>query len=244
MTVAGIICTDCGGGAPRTGPNQRYCAPCSVKRSAARAQVAEESHVRRDIFTKPISEEMSTQAASSITETMQAIQLEWLIKISVPFDWAASKNHIHALDKRGHLFLRKESQTYRDIIGYRVKQALGTRKLAHNKVWLDFFVQKPNNRGDAINVIDSLCDAIKGVIGVDDRWFAIRRLDWEIVKKDPQIFIGIGQTSLEDVQACSYCGRILSLDNFRKRKDKPMGVDRVCKICKGLEDNRIIKVRT
>lgn len=232
MTVAGIICADCGGGAPRTGPNQRYCAPCSTARSELRAKVAEDAHARMPRIHKPESEALSVAAATSIGDVIGPINLLWLVRISVPFNWAVSKNHQHALDRRGHLFLRKESQTYRELIGYTMKQALAGRRIAHNKVWLDFFVQKPNNRGDAINVVDSLSDALKPVLGVDDRWYAIRRLDWEIVKKDPKIFIGVGQTSDEDVQACSFCGRILSLESFTRRAGNILGRDRACKICK------------
>jgi hypothetical protein len=93
-------------------------------------------------------------------------------------------------------------------------------------------VQKPDARGDALNVIDAVSDAIKGVLGVDDRWYSVKRLDWQIVKDDPQIYIGISQKSDGDKRICSYCGRILTLDMFWKDKSNRMGVGRECKECK------------
>ncbi len=163
---------------------------------------------------------------------MRDIDLEWLVRIQIPFDWAASKNHIYALRNRGHVALRQEAIAYRDMIGWKIKQALGTQRVINNKVWIDIFIQKPNQKGDAVNFVDLICDSIKRVIGVDDRWYSLRRVDWEIAKHDPRIFIGIGQEAVVDAIACSSCGRLLPLDAFPRNRNSAIGVSRNCRECR------------
>ena len=158
--------------------------------------------------------------------------LSWFCRISVPFSYAASKNHIYTLRKNGHVALRKEARQMRSAIATAIRKATANHKVANNKLWLDILVQKPNHRGDAVNVIDLICDAIKDAIPLDDRWYCIRKLDWEIVKKDPQLYLGIGQESQEDCQICSYCGQIKPLDCFNKSKQSKIGVGRECKDCR------------
>lgn len=159
----------------------------------------------------------------------------------VPFSYATSKNHIYALRNQGHVFLRKESRAKRQEITLTICDGLNNRKVAHNKLWIDILVQKPNHRGDAINVVDLVCDAIKDAVPVDDRWFCIRRLDWEIVKEDPQLIIGIGQETDDDAQVCSYCGQIKLLTEFNKDKCNPLGVGRECRECRRV--GRLLKKR-
>jgi hypothetical protein len=160
--------------------------------------------------------------------------LIWLARISVAFSYAASKNHIYAMRRSGHVALRKESRAMRDEITLLMRSAIGKHRVAHNKVWLDILVQKPNHRGDAINVVDLVCDGLKECMPVDDRWFCIRRLDWQIVKDDPRLYIGVGQDTDEDAQVCSYCGQIKPLSAFNRAKGRPLGVGRECKECRAL----------
>jgi hypothetical protein len=97
---------------------------------------------------------------------------------------------------------------------------------------VSIFVQKTNHRGDAINVIDLVCDAIKDAVGLDDRWYSLSSVDWEIVKANPRIFISIGQDSDEDCQVCSHCGDIKALSAFNRNVHARMGVTRICKDCR------------
>src|SRR6185369_15395721 len=151
--------------------------------------------------------------------------------VAIPFSYAASKNHIYGMTRRGHKYLRKEAVAFQQELEFKIKAALRDTKVAHNKVWIDILVQKSNHRGDAVNVLDLVCDAAKRAVGVDDRWFSIRRLDWQITKTDPKIFVGVSQDSDIDCQVCSYCGRILPLDSFCKDRDAKLGVSRECKEC-------------
>jgi hypothetical protein len=91
--------------------------------------------------------------------------------------------------------------------------------VVHNKVWIDILVQKPNHKGDAV----------KDTLPVDDRWFCIRRLDWEIVKDNPRLFVGIGQESDENCQVCSCCGQIKPFLEFNRRKYHRLGIGRECR---------------
>lgn len=111
------------------------------------------------------------------------------------------------------------------------KEALKGRRIAHRKTWVSFFVQKPNHKCDAINVVDTVCDALKKVMGLDDRWFSIGQVDWEIVREQGRIYIRVAQESDEDTLSCSHCGRVLTLDNFHKNRSGPLGRGRVCLDC-------------
>ncbi len=159
--------------------------------------------------------------------------LLWRVCAAVPFSYAASKNHIYALTlKKGHVSLRRESRALRGRITAALRAAIGGRRVAHNKVWIDVLVQKPNHKGDAVNVVDLVCDAVKDALPVDDRWFCIRRLDWEVCKNDGQLIVGVGQESDADSQVCSYCGLIRPLEQFNASRHQPLGVGRECKICR------------
>ena len=159
-------------------------------------------------------------------------ELMWMVKIAVPFTYAFSKNHIYAGRGIGHVFLRKETRANQDSITLLLREALRDVEIKHNKLWIELLVQKPNQRGDAINVLDVICDGIKKATGIDDRWYSVRRIDWEIKKTDPQIFIGIGQERCEDSIICSDCGALKPLDQFKKNKSTPhVGVTRRCKQC-------------
>jgi hypothetical protein len=157
--------------------------------------------------------------------------LEWIIRLAVPFQYSLSKNHMFTTTRFGHVALRKESRGIRDEITQLLREAMRKREIKNNKLWIDILVQKPNHKGDAINVLDLVCDAIKDATGVDDRWYSIRRLDWQIVKTNPMMFIGIGQELCVGSIACSSCGEILPLNQFNKNKASKVGVTRNCREC-------------
>jgi hypothetical protein len=248
--LAPIICTKCGKETPRRkGANtQKYCPECSEIRdlerkrqwardnydpSKAPSEEARNIKRRADKDNGKALNESERRSIMWTFETDKEIEgIDRMVRISVPFTYHISKNAMWSTTRKGHVFLREYHKTIRDLIGYRLKQAIGEQRFYEDKIWLDIFVQKPDARGDALNVIDAVSDAIKGVLGVDDRWYSVKRLDWQIVKDDPQIYIGISQKSDGDKRICSYCGRILTLDMFWKDKSNRMGVGRECKECK------------
>lgn len=244
MTLKAIICRQCNGVAPKTGPRQFYCAPCSDARHKERqaaysrttkpkARAAAHAAVVVDA-----AREAGAEASVAAARTMLDIGLDkrfkprWYVRIKVPNVGSASKNHIFGLaGERGHLFKRQESKALQATIAAEVALAVRSLRVANNKVWIDLLVQKKNHKSDAINVVDLVCDGIKQGLGVDDRWFSISRLDWEIVKTEPQIFIGVFQEAAEDAQACSNCGKIAPHSAFSRSSGSTSGYHRVCREC-------------
>lgn len=225
-------CAACGVAFIRVGRKamQKYCGQCSERKDLQRKGLVEnrrEAHRAAQL----IGSQASTAASRSIGWTRPTPTLEWSVRIAVPFSYAASKNHIYAMSRRGHVRLRAESASLKSVITAKLSAALISQSVKHNKVWIDILVQKSNHKGDAINVLDLVCDGIKKALPVDDRWFCIRSLDWEIVREGGQIYIGIGQEDVPDAQVCSYCGQIKHLDAFTKKKGGPMGHGRECKPC-------------
>ncbi len=237
-----VVCKRCGITEEKTGPKQVYCKKCSAERDRERKRKwssdngSKPETIKRHYEKKRSSicengERISKGAASPIHNYNEP-DLKWLVRFRVPFSYAASKNHIYAMSRSGHVTLRRESRAMRAMIAEATRSAIGDTRVANNKVWLDIFVQKPNHKGDAVNVVDLVCDAIKDAIPVDDRWYCIRRLDWEVVKGDTgMMFIGIGQDTDVDVQVCSSCGRILPLTEFTKNVRNKHGVTRNCRDC-------------
>lgn len=241
-----IKCLVCGIECERRGPMQKYCEECSVQKSRERgAKWARKNPLsagqknRRRILEKSRESAMLNAGAKASKENSTpiawingSIDPLWITRVAVPFSYAASKNALYTNSRNGgHRFMRKKSRALLESISSAISSAVDMSKVVHNKVWVDIFVQKPDHRGDAINVVDLVCDGIKDAIPVDDRWFCIRRLDWEVCKIEPKIYIGIGQDSDVDVSLCSHCGAIKPLREFGKRKDTPLGVSRACKSC-------------
>lgn len=242
-----LACADCRTEVQRRGPTQKYCESCSAKRDLRRKRLWSRSHspspaqIARNVEGARYRKERSREAGLAVNcQSKQSLQsysehvpeLLWTVRVAVPFTYAASKNHIYALCVNSHVALRRESRAKRAEITLTLRAALAGRRVAHNKLWIDILVQKPNHRGDAVNVVDLVCDAVKDAVPVDDRWFSIRRLDWEIAKEQPQLIIGIGQESDKNCQVCSYCGQIKEFAEFNRSKHRPLGFGRECRDCR------------
>lgn len=242
-----LTCQMCSRETPRKSHTQRYCPDCSTARDLERKRLWAREHPPTGATKARKLRALGRQAerareAGRIANGRQVMgvawdgrpgpDLVWQVGVAIPFTYAASKNHIYAMRSQGHVALRRESRALRDELTLRLRAALVGRRVAHNKVWLDILVQKPDHRGDAVNVVDLVCDAVKDAVSVDDRWFCLRRVDWEIAKEKPRLFVRVGQESVEDWQVCSYCGRIRPLAAFTKRAGRRLGVDRVCRGCR------------
>lgn len=239
-----IICKRCNSPTPRTGRMQKYCPKCSERSDIERKRsFAQKTYPAAQSAIAERGRQISKQQTATLVDFNKPVDLAWQVRLSVPFSWSGSKNHMFTKRAYGHIALRGESKAFRDAISHAVKVALRGQKVVQNKVWLDIFVQKPNQRGDATNFIDLVCDAVKVAIGVDDRWFSIRRLDWQIAKDNPQIFIGIGQEAVIDAQACSSCGRVLALDQFQQNRALKAGVSRNCRECSSARKKPRLVVR-
>lgn len=243
--VKGFIeCESCKTIAPRTGPVQKYCVACSSERDRARKNKWASNHPPTSAKTREYgqrSKESAKQAGAIISQqhaetiswdASENPKLAWFVRTWVPFSWSGSKNAIWSTNSRGHIYARRKANNVRRAVTLAIVSAVKDQRVAHNKLWVDLLIQKTSHKGDAINFVDLVCDGIKDALPLDDRWYAIRRLDWQIVKVDPRIFIGIGQESDEDMNACSACGRIQPLAAYGKKSGTRLGVERICKECR------------
>lgn len=247
-----ITCLNCGKETPKRGPSQKYCPECSAQKDRERklkwaknnpqtwneelSAKRKEEEKRR----KQLGAEKSKENAANIcwpAKESEADSLTNLIRVSIPFSYNFSKNSVWSLgNTKGHVYARREANEAREQLAWLIKKA--GKQWYEGKVWIDIFVEKPDMRGDAINVIDLVCDAVKDAIGIDDRWYCIRRLDWAVVKDNPKIYVGVGQAIKEHHRICSTCGRLLPLTEFNKQKGVRLGRARVCKECsKALKKN-------
>lgn len=62
-----------------------------------------------------------------------------------------------------------------------------------NEIVISYTAYKPTHNGDTFNLLDGLADAVKTVIGIDDRYFACDGIYSVIDKKNPRIELTIKQ---------------------------------------------------
>jgi hypothetical protein len=201
-----------------------------IKDSAA-ADRQRASDAASRAFGKVISAE---NAMSLVDMSPRDLDLAWIVRVSIPFSYAASKNSIYAHNINTRVALKAAAVRYRDTLAFAVKSAMEERNLKQNKLWLSIFVEKPNHKGDAVNVVDLVCDAIKLAIPLDDRWYSIRRLDWSInTSSDPQLFLELAQErGAVDSKCCSLCGGITPLTELTKDRSAHKGHGNICKSCR------------
>lgn len=233
-----MLCLDCFSETPRRGATQKYCLACSEKNDLKRKNIYQITKGKALLSAehegwKAVGTEISGREKLSLFKSLpREVGLCWYNRVALPFSWSGSKNHIFTNTARGHVFMRDQARAYRAELTARIARSVDLADVRQNKLWIDIFVQKPNHRGDATNFVDMVCDAIKDAILLDDRWFSVRSVDWQIVKDQPMLYVGLGQESAEDLQPCSTCGRLLTFDNFGKNKAAANGIGRVCNDCR------------
>lgn len=125
--------------------------------------------------------------------TKYPITPEVFVNVTVGWNPKISKNSTYRVGV-GKLYIDRGASSARFVMAHQLKQVVnGVRFDTKKKVYLHIVVHKPDMRSDAVNVIDTICDVVKKVIGVDDRYFAIALCDWCIDKEHPRIEIGIAQ---------------------------------------------------
>lgn len=229
-------CKDCAAPFVAYGPRHLYCRACSEKRNMARKAKWAREHPKkanpasRSARRVRVKENALVRSAAVPSRRGAQPALAWTAEVSVPFSYAASKNHVWSMAGT-HVYSRKESVDFRGELALLLRHAIKNRAVP-GRLWLDIFVQKPNHRGDAVNVVDLVSDAVKDATGVDDRWYSILRLDWEIRKTTPMLWVRIGQESSEPMRICALCGQALPLASFYKDSAKgPGGTSRECREC-------------
>lgn len=218
-----FLCKRCNNETKRKSGVQKYCLGCSnladIERKKKYRENSKPKTPRSQQSLKSLSESNRLESRGHSVNDDSKRKITWMgdslpdflrvVRVSVPFSWSFSKNAIFSMStQRGHVYIRKNARLVRDHLTIVLKKAVSEMPFFRGKVWLDILVQKPSNKGDAVNVVDSVCDAVKVAIGIDDRYFSIRRLDWEIVKENPKIFVGVAQEITEHHFVCTYCGKL------------------------------------
>ena len=224
-----IACEVCKTVVTKKARTQRRCKECSRRRYVLPPAATNGPVSRIAIKGRALNETVR----SSIAWDWRDINLLWYVRFALPYDVAGSKNYLHgrAASEPSKVFVQKRARGYRELIGWHAKVAARGIRIVQNKLYIDIFVQMPAHRGDAVNFVDTVCDGLKVALGLDDKWFCIRRVDWEVCKTDPRIFIGFGQEEAEDVVICQSCGRLLPLEAFPKNWRGKFGVNKQCKEC-------------
>ena len=123
---------------------------------------------------------------------LDAIPVDWQFGFTIPANRPGlSKNRKFAVAANsGRIITSRESRETEYEIMLACKDAANAAgvvlPLPTRKIWLALMVEKTTPRSDAINVIDLVCDGVKKAIEVDDRWFALWRVDWRIVHPDTE----------------------------------------------------------
>lgn len=228
-------CTKCNIDIIKNKHSRKYCESCSV--IIASERTAKWNKENPEVRKKRIDKQLEQGKNKNITEKRCITwfadgepKLSWLVRFSIPHTIALSKNSVRR-GKSGCYTPKPTTEAIADVIS-KTKEVIKDQKVYQTKVWIDLLIQKPHHKGDAINMIDFICDAIKKAIGVDDKWFSIRRLDWEIAKENPKIWIGIGQEINEDCHVCSNCGKINPKSEYTVHRQNKLGVGRICPSCR------------
>jgi len=230
------VCSLCGVSFRSKWKRSKYCEDCSYKaqQTASCDAVVRRAETRNEAidWIKANRGKQKTR----LTDIFDEPSMEWSVTFSIPYSNNASKNRRWRLNPGGAVYMLQEVRKFDAQVQRAVTTALAGRRVAQNKVWVSFYVEKPDHKSDAINVVDTLCDAIKKAVDIDDRWFSIGKLDWCIKKENPSIIVSIAQESCDDVLSCSHCGEIKTLDYFSKNKGGPFGRARVCIECRRVLD--------
>lgn len=230
-----LICQRCGKETPRTGPVQKYCKECSeIKDLERKRGWARKNPVAPDVSRKNRTKQTLRQIERGkenqlkpesvlFDREIEKCDFKNAVIVSVPFSYGYSKNAIYSTTSHGHVYLREQTRALRDLLYGKILEATNNERVFFNaKIYLDILVEKPNHKGDAVNVVDTVCDAVKTAIKVDDRWFSIRGLDWRIVKDGGRLIVGIYQDADCDHVVCHRCGNYYPAEEMHGR---------VCKYC-------------
>lgn len=217
-------CEECGQSVP--GPRQRFCRDCSKRRFYR-------SHF--DYNRRPFEAGLivNRQERTSISWPLELPppDLIYLLRIAIPYDRIYSKNSANKIGG-GRFYTNREVLAARDALMLLIRSSSADHSWKIRKTYIDILVQKPHHWGDAVNVIDTICDAVKQAIGVDDRWFSLRRVEWQITKENPRIYIGIGQEEGGDQFPCRACGSILDMIRFHNSYERGKKINAICCCCR------------
>ena len=116
-----------------------------------------------------------------------------LFVFCLPFG-GGSKNRMHIVRRDGRKILSESARKFKQDVGILAMAAARDVTFKPGKVWLSIFVELPEkSRSDAINLVDMIADGVQEGIGINDRNFAIWKLDWARDVVEPNIYVAVGQ---------------------------------------------------
>lgn len=190
-----LICEGCLQEILRTSHNQRFCPSCATKRKKEKRSKSIPDTVipRGDVSMWYLYVDTNTRS--------------WKVSVCMGYTPALfSKNRAFGLASSGQRFFKSHSRKagHKKILGA-IGPAINKLRgmgglLSPRKTWVVITVLRPNDGRDCdpINFVDSVCDAIKEVLGVDDRWFAVV-VDWKDSSSYPDVQLEIYQGSYVEV---------------------------------------------
>lgn len=138
-----------------------------------------------------------TVSNSHIRALLKAPSVKNEIYFSIPFSNLLSKNAMFGYTQN-RKFIKNEVKKVREKLTLFIAEQTSHIKFDGHKIWIDILVVKPKEKFDAANFIDGIFDCIKEGIGIDDRVFSMRRLDWSVNPEMPEIIIGIADQGTEE----------------------------------------------
>lgn len=128
--------------------------------------------------------------------------------VTIPWSSFLSKNSRNNV-ARSRVYTPKEVKEVQDNITRLFSEL--DREWFDTKTWLGIHVQMATRKSDAINVLETVADGVKKGIGIDDKWFSIDNLDWQLLPTNPEVTIQIWQEADEHERVCPTCLEILPL---------------------------------
>lgn len=125
----------------------------------------------------------------------KAARPKYRVLVAIPFTYEYSKNKMWRTTRQGRVYITAEHRKLRQELEEILSYACGDHKWKKDKYYLSYHVQKPSQRGDAINFLDTFADAVKKAVGVDDNLLEVERISYEVVKNSEnlKIFVSIAQ---------------------------------------------------
>jgi hypothetical protein len=154
------------------------------------------------------------------------------VRVKVPLSAAMSKNRMWVHTRRGVVSSREAHNCKEALIAeVRAAAAAGGVHFFRNKVWVDLLVRKASHAMDCVNILDLVADGLKIAIGLDDNWFSVRRIDWEVRPADPHVVVGVLQQTCVDGDVCRECGEVRLPEMFPAVPRNKGGRGTTCVVC-------------
>jgi hypothetical protein len=158
----------------------------------------------------------------------------WQIRISLPFDPSKhSKNQGFRIGRKGQggkAFIIRTDGTHggKNELAELIAQSIVDIDAmpVQAPLWIGIFLQKRNWQADAVNILDIASDAMQLATGVNDRWYCVSNIDWEMTVDRPMLHLHACQFKNEDHDTCSYCSSIVPTRLLRVTSKR-----RICRGC-------------